>query len=150
MYDDRNSYNSDRNLYNGDRNLYNGDRNLYNDDRNVYNNDDRNRFNNDDRNRFNNNPQYNNNNNDDDYSDRNRYSNRDYEQYRLDLERKNRVEDANLRRILADVDKLSSSECSLNVAAQWNFEVNVNEATQQESVSYDLRKCILTKLCVIM
>lgn len=77
-----------------------------------------------------NNPNFNN----DGYDDRNRYTNRDYEQYRLDLERKNRIEDANLRRILVDVDKLSSSECYINVAAQWNFETNVNEATQQESV----------------
>lgn len=107
------------------------------DDRNVYNDDRSNRVN--DRPRYNNND-------DDDYSDRNRYSNRDYEQYRLNLERKNRIEDANLRRILADVDKLSSSECFLNVGAQWNFETNVNEVTQQESVSFDLRKCIRTKL----
>lgn len=77
-----------------------------------------------------NNPNFNN----DGYDDRNRFTNRDYEQYRLDLERKNRIEDANLRRILVDVDKLSSSECYINVAAQWNFETNVNEATQQESV----------------
>lgn len=123
-----------------DRNSYNGERNLYNDDRNVYNDDRRYPINN-------NNPRYN---NDYDYSDRNRYSNRDYEQYRLDLERKNRIEDANLKRILADVDKLSSSECSLNVGAQWNFETNVNEVTQQESVSVDLRKCIRTTLDIIM
>ncbi|XP_055305685.1 probable serine/threonine-protein kinase clkA [Sitodiplosis mosellana] len=113
-YGNNNPY--DGNLYD-DRNSFNGDRNLYNDDRKT---------------RINNNPRYDN--DDDNYSDRNRYSNRDYEQYRLDLERKNRVEDANLRRILADVDKLSSSECFLNVGAQWSFETNVNEATQQESI----------------
>lgn len=131
-YDDRNSNNGrapndDRNAYNP-RNPYddrdvNNARNPY-DDRNSY--DDRNRYND---NRPNDNPRLN-----DDYDDRNRYTNRDYEQYRLELERKNRIEDANLRRILDDVNKLAASECSINVGAQWNFETNVNEATQQESV----------------
>lgn len=85
--------------------------------------------------------------NSEDYSDRNRFSSRDYEQYRIDLERMNRIEDANLRRILDDVDKLSSSECFHNVAAQWNFETNVNEATQQESVSFDHGKNFIKIYC---
>lgn len=52
------------------------------------------------------------------------------------MERRNRIEDANLRRILDDVDKLTSAECFNNVAAQWTFETNVNEVTQQASVNY--------------
>lgn len=157
MYDDRINPYTDRNVY-SERNPYN---NFQYDNRNPYENnryngqnrpfdgrpydgrpyndrpyDQRNQFN-DDRPRYNGdrpydprNPpsQY------DDYDDRNKYTYRDYEKHRLELERQNRLEDANLRRILDDVDKLASSECSINVGAQWNFETNVNEVTQQESV----------------
>lgn len=105
MYNARNPY-DDRNSYD-DRNRYNGNHSNYPNDPN-----------------FPNNPRFN-----DDYDDRNRY-----EQHRLELERRNRIADANLRRILGDVDKLASAECALNVGAQWNFETNVNEDTQQESV----------------
>lgn len=133
-YDERNQY-SPKNPYD-DRNSYKNtydDRNSFrnpNDDRNSFRNpnDERNSY--DDRNRFPPNDPRNN----EDYDDRNRYTNRDYEQSRLELERRNRIEDAALQRILGDVDKLASSECSSNVGAQWNFETNVNEATQQESV----------------
>lgn len=135
VYSGRNPYDNNRNQYD-DNNRYNGynDQNRYNDGRPQ---DPRNPFNDDRGNRYNsdrpydprNPPQYN-----DDYDDRNRYTNREYEQQRLELERRNRLEDANLQRILDDVDKLASSECSANVGAQWNFETNVNEATQQESV----------------
>lgn len=152
MYDDRVNPYTDRNVY-SERNPYN---NFQLDSRNPYENnryngqnrpfdgrpydgrpyDQRNQFN-DDRPSYNSerpydprNPpsQY------DDYDDRNKYTYREYEQHRLELERHNRLEDANLRRILDDVDKLASSECSINVGAQWNFETNVNEITQQESV----------------
>lgn len=58
-----------------------------------------------------------------------------FEQERIEQERRYRIEEANLRRILGDVDQQSSIECSLNVGAQWNFETNVNEATQQVAVS---------------
>lgn len=149
-YDDRNSNNNGRGSPYDDRDFNRGtapydERNQYSpknpyDDRNSYKNtyDDRNSFRNpndernsyDDRNRFPPNDPRNN----EDYDDRNRYTNRDYEQSRLELERRNRIEDAALQRILGDVDKLASSECSSNVGAQWNFETNVNEATQQESV----------------
>lgn len=61
----------------------------------------------------------------------------DDERTRIEQERRYRMEDANLRRILADVDERSSAECSLNVAAQWHFETNVNEITQQEAVRYN-------------
>lgn len=139
MQYNRNPYENLNNQYDNNPNNPYNDRNRNNpyDDRNQYNsNDNRNRYRDDngfDRNRFDNyrhsNP-YNYNGDDDQY----KYTNKDYEQSRLDLERRNRVEDANLRRILDDVDKLSSSECYLNVGAQWTFETNVNEATQQESV----------------
>lgn len=163
-YDDRNFNDGnrydDRNLNDGnrydDRNV--NDRNRYF-DRNPYTSNDPNPYNNRFPNSNNpnsnnpnsnypnsnypnsNNPNYGNPNienpnyRDPNYDDRNRYTNEDYEQYRLELERKNRIEDANLRRILDDVDKLSSSECFNNVAAQWTFETNVNEATQQASVN---------------
>lgn len=45
-----------------------------------------------------------------------------------------RQEDANLRLLLTEIDERSSLECSLNVGAQWNFETNVNQATQNEAV----------------
>lgn len=57
------------------------------------------------------------------------------ERYRLEQERQIQIEDERLRRILAEIDQKSSFECSLNVAAQWNFETNVNEITQVEAVS---------------
>lgn len=57
------------------------------------------------------------------------------DRYRLEQERQFRIEDDKLRRILAEIDQTSSHECSLNVAAQWNFETNVNEITQIEAVS---------------
>lgn len=153
---DRNRYNDDRGLNDGNRydDRYHNDRNHYN-DRNPYSNDPGyNRQNNEpgynrpsnerypDRNRPNdydpNNP--NSNYNNDNYDDRNRYSSEDNERHRLELERKNRIEDANLRRALDDVDKLASTECFNNVAAQWNFETNVNDVTQQESVNILFRK----------
>lgn len=56
------------------------------------------------------------------------------EQARIEEERRLRIEEANLQRILGDVDEKSSLECSLNVNAQWNFETNANELTRQESV----------------
>lgn len=46
-----------------------------------------------------------------------------------------RIENENLQKYLNEVDQKSSLECSLNVAAQWLFENNVNEATQLEAVS---------------
>ena len=58
----------------------------------------------------------------------------------MENERRYRAELENLRRILAEVDQKSSAECFLNVNAQWNFETNVNEATQLEAVSLKLHK----------
>lgn len=51
-------------------------------------------------------------------------------------ERRFRAETEKLRSFLTEIDRKSSLECSLNVGAQWNFETNVNEATQVEAVSF--------------
>lgn len=40
-----------------------------------------------------------------------------------------------IRRLLQGLDAQASQQCTSNVAAQWNFETNVNEATQAEAVS---------------
>lgn len=40
-----------------------------------------------------------------------------------------------IRRLLQGLDAQASQQCTSNVAAQWNFETNVNEATQGEAVS---------------
>lgn len=77
------------------------------------------------------------------YDDRPGYVPNDYhserpyfedERTRLEEERRVRLEEANLKRLLAEVDSRSANECSLNVGAQWHFETDVNEATQQEAV----------------
>lgn len=70
--------------------------------------------------------------NDDDNNDE---RDREEERFRYEQERQLRIENANLQRFLSDIDQRSSLECSLNVAAQWNFETNVNEVTQVEAVS---------------
>lgn len=62
------------------------------------------------------------------------------EQARIEQERRYRIEEANLKRILADVNEKSAIECSLNVGAQWNFETNTNEVTQQAAVSSKQKK----------
>lgn len=81
---------------------------------------------------YNENPYYNN-------DERTRYEDErtrfEDERTRLEEERRWRIEEANLKRLLADVDEQSSNECSINVGAQWNFETNVNEITQQEAVN---------------
>lgn len=40
-----------------------------------------------------------------------------------------------IRALLQALDVQASQQCTNNVAAQWNFETNVNEATQLEAVS---------------
>lgn len=55
--------------------------------------------------------------------------------YDIEYERKLRVETEKLRQLLIEIDAKNSAECTLNVAAQWNFETNVNEVTQLEAVS---------------
>lgn len=71
--------------------------------------------------------------NDEQYRNDERYPND--EQYRIQQDRQSRFETERIKRVLADIDQQSSLECSLNVAAQWNFETNVNEVTQVEAVS---------------
>lgn len=46
-----------------------------------------------------------------------------------------RVSGQDLRALLQRVDIMLSNECTKNVAAQWQFETNVNAATQQAAVS---------------
>lgn len=55
--------------------------------------------------------------------------------YDAEYERKIRIETEKLRQLLLEIDEKNSAECSLNVAAQWNFETNVNEVSQIEAVS---------------
>lgn len=55
--------------------------------------------------------------------------------YDIEYERRIRVETEKLRQLLLEIDKKHSSECTLNVATQWNFETNVNEVSQLEAVS---------------
>lgn len=72
------------------------------------------------------------------YSNRNPYDNSDDDRYNQEYVRKNRLETERVREVLSAVDLKSTLECSINVAAQWNFETNVNEATQEEAVSNSL------------
>lgn len=41
-----------------------------------------------------------------------------------------------VRGLLQALETQASQQCTNNVAAQWNFETNVNQATQLEAVSY--------------
>ncbi len=55
--------------------------------------------------------------------------------YDVQNDRRNRVETERLKQILIEIDKKSNAECTLNVAAQWNYETNVNPDTQLAAVS---------------
>jgi hypothetical protein len=68
----------------------------------------------------------------------NQYDNNFQTPYDVEYERKIRIETEKLRQLLAEIETKNSAECSLNVAAQWNFETNVNEVTQIEAVSRTL------------
>ncbi|XP_053696511.1 angiotensin-converting enzyme [Sabethes cyaneus] len=57
----------------------------------------------------------------------------------VEEERRFRQETEKLKSFLTDIDRKSSLECSLNVGAQWNFETNVNEATQVEAIAAQQR-----------
>uniref|UniRef100_A0A2M4BCM7 Angiotensin-converting enzyme n=1 Tax=Anopheles marajoara TaxID=58244 RepID=A0A2M4BCM7_9DIPT len=67
------------------------------------------------------------------------YRNPEEERYRAENERRFRAETEKLRSFLAEIDRKSSLECSLNVAAQWNFETNINDATQVEALAAQQR-----------
>lgn len=56
-----------------------------------------------------------------------------------DFNRRNRF-NGDIRRLLQSLDAQASQQCTSNVAAQWNFETNINEATQAEAVSRYLIK----------
>lgn len=154
---DGNYRNSDRDRYNDDNNNYRGRDPSYDKERDYnrdqYNNNNYNR----DRNRYNDSPQYYDRNND--YYNRSRYPGDDYNRYGNgpetpysynDRDRYNRPnygydplndpqirqEMENLKKILAEIDKKSSLECNINVAAQWEFETNVNEATHAQAVRH--------------
>lgn len=45
----------------------------------------------------------------------------------------------NVRQLLQQLDVAGSQQCNLNVQAQWDFETNVNEATQIRAVSRRLQ-----------
>lgn len=51
-----------------------------------------------------------------------------------DFGRRNRVE-GDIRGLLQALDIQASQMCTSNVAAQWNFETNINQATQLDAVS---------------
>ncbi|CAG9827806.1 unnamed protein product [Diabrotica balteata] len=51
-----------------------------------------------------------------------------------DFNRRNRV-DGDIRGLLQALDIQASQMCTNNVAAQWNFETNINEATQLEAIN---------------
>lgn len=63
------------------------------------------------------------------------YNNNNQNQFDAEYQRRIRIETEKLKQLLNEIDKKSAEECTLNVAAQWNFETNVNEATQAEAVS---------------
>uniref|UniRef100_A0A6P7FKT6 Angiotensin-converting enzyme n=1 Tax=Diabrotica virgifera virgifera TaxID=50390 RepID=A0A6P7FKT6_DIAVI len=53
-----------------------------------------------------------------------------------DFNRRNRVDgDRDIRGLLQALDIQASQMCTNNVAAQWNFETNINEATQLEAIN---------------
>lgn len=45
------------------------------------------------------------------------------------------LSNSNIRQLLQQLDVAGSQQCNLNVQAQWDFETNVNEATQIRAVS---------------
>ena len=92
-------------------------------------------------NNYNNNNYNNNNYNNNNYNNNNNYYNNDArfisqeeERYRIEEEKRIIYESEKLRLLLNDIDQKSSAECTLNVAAQWSFETNVNEITQIDAV----------------
>lgn len=125
---DNNPYNG-RNFYNSNVNMLNRSAGLFEDDRNL----------NDFYNRNNPNPLYNQNerqNNFDPNQNRFNLNQRYMERQRFQQDRLYQVEMEKLRNFLLDIDQKSSLECTANVAAQWNFETNVNGFSEAEAVSF--------------
>lgn len=55
-------------------------------------------------------------------------------------DRVNQVNLQQIREFLHNADEQASKECTNNVAAQWNFETDVNDATQHAAVSFKNNK----------
>jgi len=142
----------DANRYGGQNNRYanhnygptsSNDRNYY--DLNNYNNNNNNNYRPyNDQNNYNNNPNV----EFVDVNNRNRFqnpylSNQDRfnlnqaytDRQRFQQDRRYQQELEKLRNLLVETDQKGSLECTANVAAQWNFETNVNDFTQTEAVS---------------
>lgn len=65
-----------------------------------------------------------------------RFLNSGFDGQRLGAPRgKTYLPDTDLRRFLHQIDLAASQQCTNNVIAQWDFETNVNEATQVRAVS---------------
>lgn len=125
------NHNYDINRYN-ERDQYNPNNNLINRSGLFDDNPDFNGFY-DRNNRF-----YNQNdrqNNFDPNQDRFNLNQRYMERQNFQQERLYQVEMEKLKNFLLEIDQKSSLECTTNVAAQWNFETNVNGYTQAEAVS---------------
>uniref|UniRef100_W8AG00 Angiotensin-converting enzyme n=2 Tax=Ceratitis capitata TaxID=7213 RepID=W8AG00_CERCA len=58
-----------------------------------------------------------------------------FERQRFQEDRRYQIELEKLRNLLVETDQRGSLECTANVAAQWNFETNVNEITQAEALN---------------
>lgn len=62
------------------------------------------------------------------------------EDYRDAPKTENGPFNGDIKRLLQALDVQASQQCTNNVAAQWNFESNVNEHTQLEAVSLKKKK----------
>ncbi|KAL9874336.1 angiotensin-converting enzyme-like isoform 2-T9 [Glossina fuscipes fuscipes] len=58
---------------------------------------------------------------------------------RFQQDRRYQIESEKLRNLLVETDHRGSVECTNNVAAQWNFETNVNAFTQTEALNAQQR-----------
>ncbi|XP_017481616.1 PREDICTED: uncharacterized protein DDB_G0287625, partial [Rhagoletis zephyria] len=58
-----------------------------------------------------------------------------FERQRFQQDRRYQIELEKLRNLLVETDHKGSLECTANVAAQWNFETNVNEITQAQALN---------------
>nr|QGW57578.1 angiotensin converting enzyme [Ophraella communa] len=63
----------------------------------------------------------------------NRHQNTDERSFEDSFNTRNRV-DGDIRGLLQALDVQASQMCTNNVAAQWNFETNINQATQFEAI----------------
>lgn len=143
-YDNRNRYDdSNRNPYdNGNSNPYDNRNNNPYDNRNSYDDRNRNPYDNQNRNPYdqsNNRNPYSNGGVYVDERDRDRNLNRGNvfvdERNRHEQDYRYQQEMEKLRNFLSEIDHKGSEECTENVAAQWDFETNVNDHTSTSAVS---------------